>query len=175
MILDPQKSLPVLIAALAGHDKAARYSTAEALGQIGPQGKAAIVGLARLVGGDPLPGDRAAEALARMGPEGVTALAEVLRAGPDAARAAAAGALGMAGQEASVATSPLVDALRDPCASVRQNAAASLGEVEQASDDVLAALRGAEADPEFMVRLAVRKALQKVATRKGSGAQGTGN
>jgi hypothetical protein len=161
--LDPQKSLPVLVEALHDRDIQIRYSSAKVLAEMGAAAAPAASSLARLVGGDPMPGDRAADALARIGASGVAPLVDLLAAGGEPQRIAAAAGLRLAGdQQAPLAVPALVAALADASASVRRHAVASLGELGAAASSAQEAIRARLEDGDLLVRLAARKALMRL-------------
>jgi hypothetical protein len=160
-----EKAVPVLIEALSSNDLHVRFSAADVLGRIGPPAEGAIQFLWHLVGTDPQPGDRPGEALARIGARGVEALVELFHSDSPAQRAGAAHALRLAAGHSAVAVPALVGALDDSYSPVRQNAAASLGELGDASETVMASLEKTAADLSLAVRYAARRSLDRLNTK----------
>lgn len=159
--LDDAKAVPVLIDALSSSDLHVRFSAADVLGRIGPAATPAISALWRLVGSDPQPGDRPGEALARMGSEGIAALIELFHSDNPEQRAGAAQSLRLAGPNLAAAEA-LAQALDDAHTTVRQQAAASLGELGIANEAIVAALEKAQFDPVLPVRYAARRSLARL-------------
>jgi HEAT repeat protein len=150
-----------LVTALGDSDRHVRAVATEALGQVGPLSPLVVPALTvRLKDDDPLP---ALRALARCRPDGLEAVPEVtalLTRTAAAVRWNAARTLGKLG--ADKALGPLVAALKDEDADVREHAAEALGDIGPAAAAAVEPLTGALRDPNARVRHDAARSLGQI-------------
>ena len=132
-------AIGLLIGTLNHADSGSRHGAALALALIGPPAAPAVPRLVQLLRAEVAAERYAAkEALGRIGPAAVPALLDELVAGPPAARAAAADALGTIGRDSAAETArPLGVAMDDPDGSVRESAAGALANLGPAAVPIL--------------------------------------
>jgi len=153
---------------LTNRNAEVRRIAAEALGQLGPEARAAVPDLVRALADPEILVRRAsARALGQIGPEARAAVPDLVRALADKdsyVRLSAAEALRQIGQ---AAVPDLVRALADEYSYVRRAAAVALGEIRSVDAAVVAALQKALYEPNREVRLAAEDALRKISAASG--------
>jgi PAS domain S-box-containing protein len=157
-----------LISALCSKDSNVRRQAAEALGNIGPEAKAAVPALIEsLKDGEEGVREAAAKSLGKIGPEAkaaVQALIEMLKDEDKYVLGAATEALGYIGIEAKAAVPTLIGALKDPDIDFRRLAARTLGKIGPEAKAAVPALVEALKDNDGNVRWFTAEALKKINT-----------
>ncbi len=143
-----------------------RRAAADALGQIGPEAKAAVPHLVELLKDSDTDVRRAAAgALGQIGPaakDAVPHLVDLLKDPVEDVRRAAAYALGQIGAEAKAAVPHLVELLKDPNCNVRRAAAYALGQIGAEAKDAVPHLIDLLKDSDTDVRRAAAGALGQI-------------
>ncbi len=167
---------PALTRLLDHNDPQTRRRAAAALGRIGPAASAAVESLQRVEGSDSNREVRREatlalyqinlEQIARQAAESaepkIAELIEALDSGDEHQGVAAARQLAQLASQAESAAPALALALRSESKWVREAAAGALGAMPRAARNIAPALVAASNDPEIEVRIAARKALERI-------------
>jgi HEAT repeat protein len=184
---EAKEALPDLVQALKDQDLFVRRFSAQALGEIGPDGaRDAVPALkARLTDPKKEVVEAAATALGKLGPDGITALTDLVKDTKKdvQVRRAAIASLGLAGANARDAVPVLVNVLKDnnqgsagkakkkgdDGPNLRVDAATALGDIGSDAKDAVPALEDlASAKGKSPLKMAANDALKKI-TGKGVG------
>jgi HEAT repeat protein len=159
-------AVPALKEALRHGDPSVRARAAEALEQMGPEGRTAVPALvARLRDKDARVRGAAACALMALAPDAeaaIPALIAALGSEDEAVRFWAAGALGRIGAKAKAAVPALAAALGSPEETLRRQAVMALGGIGPEAKSAIPQLGVAINDEEWKVRYAATSALVRI-------------
>jgi HEAT repeat protein len=165
------KTVKEWVKALQGKDLTERVRALNALGEAGPEAKAAVPALIGMFRDKTVPflHPIVAVRLAGIGPAAVPELSKALKDKLLLVRSGSALALSMLGPQASAAVPALAEALTDKEMLVRTTAASALAQVGPAAKKAVPALRKALKDDEVSVRVEAADALWKVGREAKSG------